>query len=47
MISYKLRLTPNKKLWDELTLYPPKDLRDLMKCIKMYAQMAEVIRQAE
>ncbi|GFY87990.1 hypothetical protein Acr_05g0016290 [Actinidia rufa] len=30
MVSYKLELTPGKKLWEALTLNPPADLRDLM-----------------
>ena len=30
VVSYKLTLTPNEKLWDNLILNPPIDLRDLM-----------------
>ena len=29
-VSYKLGLTPSEKLWDNLTLNPLADLRDLM-----------------
>ncbi|XP_057506017.1 uncharacterized protein LOC130789309 [Actinidia eriantha] len=37
--SYKLGLTPEERLWENLTLNPPTDLRDLMSRVKMFARL--------
>ena len=46
MASYKLGLTPGGKLWENLMLNPPTDLRDLMS-IEMFARLEDNVRQAE
>ncbi|GFS36525.1 hypothetical protein Acr_00g0046500 [Actinidia rufa] len=39
MASYKLRLTPRERLWENLTLNPSTDLQDLMSRVEMFAQL--------
>ena len=34
--SYKLKLTPRKRLYENLTLNPPTDLQDLMSWVEMF-----------
>ncbi|GFS38323.1 hypothetical protein Acr_00g0056810 [Actinidia rufa] len=45
--SYKLGLAPGDRLWENLTLNPPTDLRDLMSRVKMFARFEDDVRQAE
>ncbi|GFS33142.1 hypothetical protein Acr_00g0026580 [Actinidia rufa] len=45
--SYKLGLTPGERLWENLTLNPPTNLRDLMSRIEMFAQLEDDVRQAK
>ncbi|GFZ09224.1 hypothetical protein Acr_20g0010320 [Actinidia rufa] len=45
--SYKLGLTLRERLWEDLTLSPPADLRDLMSRVEMFAQLEDDVRQAE
>ncbi|GFY81324.1 hypothetical protein Acr_01g0011330 [Actinidia rufa] len=42
-----LGLTPGEKRWENLTLNPPTDLRDLMSRVEMFARLEDDIRQAE
>ncbi|GFZ05267.1 hypothetical protein Acr_17g0008390 [Actinidia rufa] len=45
--SYKLGLAPRDRLWENLTLDPPTNLRDLMSRVKMFAQLEDDVRQAK
>ncbi|XP_057481985.1 uncharacterized protein LOC130768895 [Actinidia eriantha] len=45
--SYKLGLAPGDRLWENLTLDPPTDLRDLMSQVEMFARLEDDVRQAE
>ncbi|GFS42555.1 hypothetical protein Acr_00g0080510 [Actinidia rufa] len=45
--SYKLGLTPGERLWENSTLDPPTDLRDLMSCVEMFAQLEDDVKQAK
>ncbi|GFS45979.1 hypothetical protein Acr_00g0099310 [Actinidia rufa] len=47
LLSYKLGLTPGEKLWDDLMLNPPNDLRDLMMQVEMYARLEDDVKHAE
>ena len=47
MVSYKLGLTPDGKLWDDLTLKPLIELRDLMSRVEMYANLEDYVKQTE
>ena len=44
IVSYKLGLTPGDKLWDNLTLNPLADLRDLMMQVEMNAGLDKDVR---
>ncbi|GFS32725.1 hypothetical protein Acr_00g0024210 [Actinidia rufa] len=43
--SYKLKLTPRERLWENLTLNPLTDLQDLMSPIEMFARLEDDIRK--
>ncbi|GFS36307.1 hypothetical protein Acr_00g0045270 [Actinidia rufa] len=45
--SYKLGLTPGERLWENLTINPPIDLRYLMSRVEMFAWLEDDVRQAE
>ncbi|GFY94695.1 hypothetical protein Acr_10g0000800 [Actinidia rufa] len=45
--SYKLGLAPGDRLWENLTLDPPTDLRDLMSRVEIFARLEDNVRQAE
>ncbi|GFZ02249.1 hypothetical protein Acr_15g0008570 [Actinidia rufa] len=45
--SYKLGLAPGDRLWENLALDPPTDLRDLMSRVEMFARLEDEVRQAE
>ncbi|XP_057506541.1 uncharacterized protein LOC130789742 [Actinidia eriantha] len=45
--SYKLGMAPRDKLWENLTLDPLIDLRDLMSWVEMFARLEDDVRQAE
>ena len=47
VVSYKLGLTPGKKLWDDLMLNSLTDLWDLMSRVQMYARLEDDVKQAE
>ena len=47
MLSYKLGLMPEEKLWDDLTLEPPTKLYDLMARVEKCARLEEDARFAE
>ena len=42
--SYKFRLTPNERIWENLTLNPSIDLQDLMSQVKMFAWLKDDAR---
>ena len=44
VVSYKLGLTPGEKLWDDLTLNPLNDLRDLISRVEMYARLKDDVK---
>ncbi|GFZ07010.1 hypothetical protein Acr_18g0011800 [Actinidia rufa] len=45
--SYKLGLSPGDRLWENLTLDPLTDLRDLMSRVEMFARLEDDIRESE
>ncbi|GFS35820.1 hypothetical protein Acr_00g0042320 [Actinidia rufa] len=45
--NYKLGLTPGERLWENLMLDPPADLRDLMSWVEMFARLEDDVRHAE
>ena len=45
--SYKLWLTLGERLWENLTLNPLNDLRDLMSQVKMFTRLEDDVKQAE
>ncbi|XP_057461870.1 uncharacterized protein LOC130752096 [Actinidia eriantha] len=45
--SYKLKLAPGDRLWENLTLDPPNGLRNLMSWVEMFARLKDDVRQAE
>ena len=47
VVNYKLNLTSGEKLWDNLTLNPSTDLRDIISQVKMYALLEEDVKQDE
>ncbi|GFY95161.1 hypothetical protein Acr_10g0005460 [Actinidia rufa] len=47
MVSYKLGLTPSKKLWEDLTLNPLDELYELMSKVEMFAWLEDDVKQAE
>ena len=47
MASYKLRLTPRERLWENLTLNPSTDLRDLMPRVKIFARLEDDVKQVK
>ena len=47
MTIYKLGLTLGERLWKNLTLNPPTDLRDLMSQVEMFAWLEDDVKQAE
>ena len=47
VVNQKFELTPTEKLWDDLTLNPPTDLKNLMMRVEMYARLEEDVGQAE
>ena len=47
MVSYKLRLIPMERLWENLTLNPPTDLRDLMSQVEMFTRLEDDVKQTE
>ena len=47
MVSYKLGLTPSKKLWKALTLNPLNELHDLMSRVEMFARLKDDVKQVK
>ena len=47
VVSYRLGLTLREKLWEELILSPPTNLRDLMTQVEMFAWLKDDVLQAE
>ena len=45
--SYKDRLTPGKRLWENLMLNPPTDLQDLISWVEMLARLEDDVKQAK
>ena len=45
--SYKLGLTLGERLWENLTLNPSTDLRNLMSRVEIFTRLEDDIRQAE
>ena len=47
VVSYKLELTLGEKLWEDMTLNPPADLRNLMTQLEMFARLEDDVKQAK
>ncbi|GFY96793.1 hypothetical protein Acr_11g0010990 [Actinidia rufa] len=45
VVSYKLGLTLRERLWENLTLDPPINLRDLMSRVEMFARLEDDVKQ--
>ena len=45
--SYKFGLTRGERLWENLTLNPPTDLRNLMSRVKMFTRSEDDVRHAK
>ena len=46
VVSYKFGLPFGERLYENLTLNPPIDLRDLMSWVEMFARLEDNVRQA-
>ncbi|XP_057484622.1 uncharacterized protein LOC130771000 [Actinidia eriantha] len=47
VVSYKLGLSLRERFWEDLTLNPLVNLRDLMSRVEMFARLEDDVRQAE
>ena len=45
--SYKLRLTPRERLWENLMLKPPIDLQDFMSQVEMFARLEDDVKRGK
>ncbi|GFZ08576.1 hypothetical protein Acr_20g0003840 [Actinidia rufa] len=47
VVSYKLGLAPEDRLWENQTLDPPTGLQDLMSRVEMFARLEDDVRESE